>query len=613
MVLFFKKEHLLLILLASPAAAQPMLPLLRAQAWPAAEALAAKNPDPLAAKLVTFIRLLQAGQATAAELDAFIADNPTWPDQLALAHRYAEALAAMPDAPLCHKRAPQSFTALQACAEAFAQQHNAADAAKAARAAWSTYPAPPDQEAAFLKTWSPALTQAEESARFEALEAANPEAAARQLPRLAPPARALAAARLALHRQAPDALTVLAAVPPNLQNTPALLLAQAKYLRRTHATQAALALWHTQMPAAEAAFPRKSAIWQEREALARDILPDNPTDAFTLADDPTLPPDQAMEATFLAGWIALEKLHDPSLARDNFRALAHLSHAAITQARAFYWLGRASPDPAAARAAYAQAATWPLTYYGQLAALAFGTAPVDLADHISAQRDPTPTRAEQSAFNATEAARAATILAAWQDPRRAADFLLPALQPPATLITRAMVANLALHLGLPDVAVHAARLAGRDGTVLPQAGWPTPVQPQPGPVPAPLLLALMRQESSFDPTITSAAGAHGLMQLMDATAAEIARTLHSPAEPLTDPTLNMRLGAAYFASLLAKFPEKPVAIAAYNAGPHRAAAWVAANDTHDMVDWIEMIPFAETRNYVQRVLENEVIYQAKKK
>jgi soluble lytic murein transglycosylase len=176
-----------------------------------------------------------------------------------------------------------------------------------------------------------------------------------------------------------------------------------------------------------------------------------------------------------------------------------------------------------------------------------------------------------------------------------------------------LTARTASALGLPDVAVLVARLAGRHGVVLPHLGWPTPYQPAPG-AEAPLVLGLMRQESSFDPAIVSAAGAVGLMQLMP----ETARQVGGQSVALTDPPTNMRLGVVYLQRLLAQFDNAvPYAVAAYNAGPRHVHDWIATNGdaaaagrNDDMLDWIEQIPFGETRNYVQRVLENRAVYGA---
>jgi len=134
-------------------------------------------------------------------------------------------------------------------------------------------------------------------------------------------------------------------------------------------------------------------------------------------------------------------------------------------------------------------------------------------------------------------------------------------------------------------------------------------------------LAIMRQESNFDVGIISPAGARGLMQLMPGTARLVAHRLGEPTSDLlltTDSGHNMRMGTAYLREMLEKFDQYvPLAAAAYNAGPHRVTQWLIDNgdprtSSPDMVDWIEMIPFTETRNYVQRVLENVVVYQARR-
>jgi soluble lytic murein transglycosylase len=617
---------LLCLLLAPPAAAQtPILLALRAQDWSLATTLADTEHDLLAHKLVTFIRLLTPDQASATELARFMADNPTWPDRPTLEHRYADALANEADAniaaPLCHQHPPQAAPALARCATAFALLGDAPAATQAARHAWTTGLTTPELESAFLARWPGLPTPADQVVRFDLLERTDTAAARRQIARLDSRLASLATARLAFRLEDPNAMATLEAVPAAQRDDPALLLAEARFLRRTHADEAALALWHTALPEAEAATPaaQRAPFWTERDALARRLLTQgDAAGAYRLADDSTLAPDQAMEADFLAGWIALEHLHDGPRALSHFQALASLSHAAITQARAFYWLARTTPDKQAAQAFYLRAGAWPFTYYGQLAARAAGVSEAALHQAIAAAQDPILPAAEQIAFARSEPARAATLLAAWDDKRRGADFLTLALQPPATLTTRTLVATLALRLDLPDVAVQAARLAGRDGAVLPRAGWPLPYTPPAAGVPSPLVLAVMRQESSFDPTVTSAAGAHGLMQLMQPTANQLSQTLHVAAAPLTDPDINMRLGEAYLANLLSRFaPCTPCAIAAYNAGPRRADEWITANgkpadsDTEAAIDWIEAIPFAETRNYVERVLENATIYAAK--
>ena len=208
------------------------------------------------------------------------------------------------------------------------------------------------------------------------------------------------------------------------------------------------------------------------------------------------------------------------------------------------------------------------------------------------------------------------------EPARAQAFLLRLDDITPDAADRALAARLATGFGMPDTAIMLARRAGRDGITLLQTGWPAPadIPPDAGIDPA-LALGIIRQESSFDGTTVSPAGARGLMQLMPGTATQVARTLGLPASipALTgDPHYNIRLGTTYLRGLLDQFGGSvPLAVAAYNAGPGRVQEWLAGNgdprgDGTDMIDWIELIPFNETRNYVQRVIENLAIYRVRR-
>ncbi len=576
--------------------------------------------DPLGEKLVTFIRMLSPHQASADEILVFLAQNPDWPDQALLKHRFAEALADEPDAQtaarLCTEHPPHEAPADLRCAEVFGLLGKADLSTAAARAAWVEGVTQPAEEAAFLARWGRVPTEADQWQRFAFLASGNPVAADRQVGRLDAGHARLANALLAFRRQDAGALSDLASVPESLRATPDLLLAEAKFLRRTHAEDAALALWRTALPPAEAASPPalRPAFWAEREALAHVELANGQSQtAFALADDSALTPDQAADAEFLAGWIALRALKNAPLARQKFAALASHSHSAITQARAHYWLGRAAADDAAAKAEFLRAAAWPLTFYGQKAALASGETEAALKARIAGLRDPTAPPAEAVAVAGSELMRAAARLADWQDSKREVDFWLRQAEIRPDAAARALVAQAALRENMPEVAVHIARMAGHDGEMLPQTGWPIPLEPPPGLVPTSLVLGIMRQESSFDPKTVSPAGAHGLMQVMPQTAAELFRADHRSPGPLSDPAINMRLGTEYLAQLLNQFAGNVTyAVAAYDAGPHRVQEWITAPD-EDTIDWIEAIPFAETRSYVQRVLENTEVYAAKGK
>jgi soluble lytic murein transglycosylase len=185
---------------------------------------------------------------------------------------------------------------------------------------------------------------------------------------------------------------------------------------------------------------------------------------------------------------------------------------------------------------------------------------------------------------------------------------------------RALTAAFATDASMPDGAVFVARRMGRDGIALPHLGWPAPYNPASPPDPA-FSLGIMRQESSFDIAAVSPSGARGLMQLMPPTATAVSKELGIPAAVATltvNASYNIELGTAYLHDMLTRFDNcLPLAAAAYNAGPHRVAQWLEQNGDPrtgpiDMVDWIELIPSAETRNYVQRVAENVVMYRAQR-
>jgi len=626
----------ILLLLLTPGAhaagpATDMPALLRAHDWPAADALAAAAPDPIAPPLVTWLRLLTKDAApksvTDTEIDRFLTTHPDWPLQPLLSTRYEEALAADPDDPTvaaaCARRRPTRAPALLRCADALSR--TGADPIPFAKTAWITSLTDPAAEAAFMHRWSSAITPEDQRARFDRLaqntrDSAKPDPGgplARQAIRLDPASRQPAEIRLALRRLDPGAATLYATLPDPAKADPGLVLDLLRYLRQTgHETDAAT-LWPDRGQAAEAAAPRdrQRPFWDERNLLARALLRQRADQqAYVVASLPT--PTGTPDADFLAGWIALRRLAQPDLAAPHFRALADRSPSALTQSRARYWIARAlAANPTDALAEYRQAAAYPTTYYGQLAALAAGDTMQTLTARLHAATDPTWTEPQALDLAGSPFGRAAALLVAWGDKPHAKAFLAK-LDDDAAPPTRALLARYATELGLPDAAVAAARRAAQHGTMLPVLGWPEAADLPPSVDPA-ITLGLIRQESSFDPAAGSPAGAQGLMQLMPATAADIARKRQEPATPLTDPALNMRLGTAYLATLLDRFAALPPALAGYNAGPARAAQWLAstgdpATGVIDPIDWIELIPYAETRDYVERVIENVVIYRAQR-
>ncbi len=614
----------MMLLLPAVSRGQSVLDAVRAGQWAQADALAQSAPDPLVRRLVLYYRLLTPGAAGATEIAAFMAESPDWPNQALLSRRLQEALTVDRDDravwEICRTRPPQAVPSLLRCADVGARA-GAAEAENPARRAWVVGIMDAAGEVTFLKRWAGQITAEDQWRRFDRLawteSPAVGGASARQAVRLPASMRAAAEARLALRRDDATAPALFAAVAAGARD-PGLVLDLARWYRRAGLDRDAAGVWTGAGVAAEqaAAPERRGAFWDERNLLARRLLRTNEAAlAYAVVQAPAAGADGAIDGAFLAGWIALRRMDQPEVALQHFQVLAGLSQAAITQARAHYWMGRALEAGGHDGAAeYAQAMRWPTTYYGQLAALAAGQ---DAGALVAGARDPAWDEARAQAFLGHEPARAAVLLAAWGDARRAKPFLARLDELATDGTERAMAARLALGLGLPDTAVAIARRAGRDGVMLPAAGWPAAVTPPGGPVEAAVVLGLIRQESSFDVAAQSPVGARGLMQLMPATAASVARRLGVVADipALTvDAGYNMRLGTSYLNGLLGQFGALPPAIAGYNAGPGRVQDWLVASGAlggaAEMIDWIELIPFNETRNYVQRVIENIVIYRA---
>ncbi|MBN9508683.1 MAG: lytic transglycosylase domain-containing protein [Alphaproteobacteria bacterium] len=619
---------LLVLFTAAPARAGDVMAAVRADRWDEAAALAAAEPDPVAGKLVTFYRLLTPGAASAAEIGRFMAESPDWPMAGTLARRRDEALVTEPDdtaaAAACAQGAARSAAGWERCAQADAAMGRADEATAAARRAWVLLPG--DGTApAFLARWGSVIGPAEQRARFDRLAWTDTAAAARQIPRLDPEDRPAAEARLALRRDDPQALAMVAALPAAARAAPAMVLEEARYLRRAERDEEAEKLWLDLGTAAERAAPaeHRAAFWAERNLLARHRLRDNdPEGAYALAaGHAQTAAEQVADAEFLAGFIALRRLNDRARAAPHFARLAAMSRAAITQGRAHFWAAQAAADPATARREYQAAAAWPETFYGQLAILALGEGPAGLARRITERRDPAWDSGQALAFAARELARASAYLIAWGEQDRAEAFLLRLVNIVPDPVDRSLAARLAAGFGMPQTAVAIARRAGVEGVVLIDAGWPDPVRlPPGGGVEPALVLGVIRQESSFDTTTVSPAGAEGLMQLMPGTASLVARQIGlgtRRANLIGDPEQNVKLGTAYLRAMLDQFDGcTPLAVAAYNAGPSRVQEWLATyGDPRQngvaMIDWIELIPYGETRNYVQRVIENEVIYRAR--
>ena len=615
------RQFVLLLMLTVPGVARgdDLGAAVRARNWRVAERLAAEAADPVAARVVRYLRALTPGAADGGEILAVLESEPGWPQAGGLSRRYADALVRERDdrvvEGLCRKRAPETTPALLRCAGVVIGGE------AMARRAWLTGITDAADETAFMKRWGGAIGPADQTVRFDRLAWAENGAPggvlARQAVRIEPGMRAAAETLLALKRGDPAGADLFAALPTAAQGLPVIVLELLRWLRRADRDVEAARVWGERGAAAETAAPteRRALFWSERNVLARKLLrAREDAAAFGVVAGAPAPNGDAL---FLSGWIALRRLGQPRVAAVQFHALAAASKAAITQGRASYWLGRALAEAGegeGALASYRQGARWLTTYYGQLSALAAGDGMATVEGAIRALRDPVWDETRALAFAETDIARAATLMAAWGLRWRAKPFLAAMETQEDDPAGRSIVGRFASALGMPEQAVASARLAGRDGTMLPVVGWPAEVEVPPGPVDRAVALGVIRQESSFDPLATSPVGAVGLMQLMPGTAAQVSKGLGAVGA-LTDVAFNVRLGTAYLAAQMERFGALPPALAAYNAGPNRVRDWMESigdpvGGGVDAIDWVELIPFDETRNYVQRIVESVLIYRA---
>ena len=598
--------------------------------WAKAELAARAAKDPMLLKLVQWLGLVREGVPVPFfGVARFYEENHHWPMQTQLRRRVEESIG--PDVPPAavldwfHRHPPGSAIGKIRYAEALLATGTPERGKALLREAWVSGSFPKAQERAILKRHGKILTKEDHAQRLDRLLwDGKVEEARRLMWRVDPAKRALAEARLMLRHRQGNVDRLVARVPPELQQDPGLLYERARWRRVKGKYQEAREIFDNPPQDLE----RADLWWQERAILARRGLREGYIgDAYRLVKAHGLSPAQTApyaEAEWLAGWIALRFLQDPAMAIDHFKAMHGAVVYPVSKARGAYWIARAAEAMKNSQEAatwYGTAATQPTVFYGQLAAAKLG-----MDARLKLPVEPEPTSGEVQDFKAHELARAARLLHALGFSDEVRPFILQLAEVKDTPGWRRLAAALARALQREEVAIQVAKRASRSGVELAESGYPTlrlPALPADGKgrsLPeSPLVFAVVRQESAFQADAVSRAGAQGLMQLMPKTASETARALkisHSPGR-LSEPEYNLKLGQAYLRDVIAEFEGSYVlALAAYNAGPKRAREWLKAHGdprtgVEDAVDWIEMIPFEETRNYVQRVLENLQVYRLK--
>ncbi|WP_395647749.1 lytic transglycosylase domain-containing protein [Terricaulis sp.] len=453
-------------------------------------------------------------------------------------------------------------------------------------------------------------------------DAAGRSSAGRYLTRLSAADRAVANARIAIQsRQRRGLQRAVDAVPASRADDPGFLYDRAQYRRRSDQPVDAMQM-AARIDARDAPLAARDEIFQERRLyVARALRGGNPQLAYRLVSDHGLTSGEAFaDAEWLSGWISLRFLHNPQRASEHFAHMADNVSSPVSRSRGLYWraeAARALGDTATAETLLSEAARFPFTYYGQLAATrGERTAVIDLPDTTQISG------AARERFENRELVRALRLMSevgAQRDFESIAFYLDDTLEDPMEI---ELLSQMAREQSYNRTALRSAKAGLFRGVVAVNAAYPLlelPPSVRQGGRPEPaLVLAIIRQESEFDPSAISSANAHGLMQLIPSTAriqAQREGITYQRGALTSDPQYNMTLGSAHLADLVDEWGGSYVlAIASYNAGSHNARQWVGdwgdpRSMSVDIVDWVELIPFAETRNYVQRVMENLQVYR----
>jgi peptidoglycan lytic transglycosylase len=609
--------------------------------WPRALALAARAKDPTQAKVVEWLSLLAKGSnETFDDYATFIQGNADWPsmDRLrAIAEDKMDgAVPAQRKIEWFQHFPPVSGVGRMKFAEALLTLGHKDEAALWIKLVWANDSLSAQDEAHVVNTFGALLSRQEQQDRLDAMLWEQYRSSSRRaIRRVGADWQALGEARLRLMERDGGVDAAVAQVPSDLKDDPGLAYERARWRRRAGMDDGALDILE-KAPSDPSELVRPDRWWKERELQARRLLRAGKyVEAYKLVKNnglassealaAPLSPDQPIktkytddfaDAEWMAGWIALTFLKEPSTAYTHFVRMYATVNYPISLARGAYWAGRAAEamkDSDAAARWYAIAARNPTTFYGQLSVEKQGN-----SNLFRLPQDPVPTPEERDAFNQRELVQVVRAMGAIGQTQWLKPFFLTLLDRARSASEQAMIADLAREVGRVDLGVRAGKYAVRDGIVLvdiayPTASFPARVVPEQA-----LLHALSRQESEFNVEAVSPVGARGIMQLMPYTAKRVAGWLDMPynRDRLTsDMDYNVLLGSSYLQSLLKEFSGSYVlAVAAYNAGEGNVRNWLRLyGDPRaaevDAVNWIELIPFTETRNYVQRVLESLQVYR----
>lgn len=613
---------------ATPAAAQTQRPLAEAMQamregnW--AAALIDSRGDGQPALDVILWHYLRSSRGDPSQIMDFIERNPDWPGMPYLREKSEIAISESGDMAIIRAffdgYRPQTGAGALALARSYMAEGERGAAEAEVVLAWRTLALSSEERSSFLSQWGELLKDHHEARLDMALWQGWETNARAILPLVGDDWRALAEARIALRDMAPGVDGLIEKVPAALRDDPGLAYERFLWRVRKGRTADAVALLLAQSKSAET-LGEPWAWAERRDDIAHSLMLDGEYQtAYQVASTHHLSEGSDFAALeWLSGYLSLRFLDNPQRALRHFQSHGGAVDTPISMGRAGYWTGRAYEalgDAEAAQTAYEQGARWQTSFYGLLAAEKAGVAPnpalagtEDFPDWNSA------------AFTESTVYKAAILLLASGELTLGERFLTHL----AEGLDRQAIGQLGdmlAEMGRPHVQVMVGKRAARYGVELPgpyYALHPDLVASE-FPVPKEMVLAIARRESEFDPAVVSHAGARGLMQLMPGTAQEVSGWLdiaYSHDGLTEDPAYNARLGSTYLARLAERFDGNVVMMAAgYNAGPGRPIRWMdlfgdPRKGEIDVVDWIEMIPFNETRNYVMRVSESLPVYRAR--
>jgi soluble lytic murein transglycosylase len=597
----------------------------------AAGETAQRSGDMAAVKLVELIYLRDhPNDAGYPRIMNFLETAPNWPLTEALRKRAERSLYVNKDPAeliLGHfaKRKPVTPEGRLALARALIATGDTDGARAQVVAVWLNPDITPELEKATASEFGKLITADDQKRRmWRLVYAQETNAAIRAAKRLPSEYQKAAAVAQKLIRGEAGADKLYAGLPSAMRGSLGMKYALTRFHRTKGNFQKARAIL-LEVPADSAKMGDAGAWWVERRIVARrsvGIEDRNPKAAYQIARAHGMAEgEEALEGEFLAGWIALRFLKDPDTGLRHFDRLAQLAESRTEKARAGYWRGRALEAMGRkgdAKASYRQASAYTTVYYGQLARERIGLGKVP--EEIESGK---ASAAARQAIAEDEVVRAFKIMSAAGAKGDLFMFLWSFANRFGSTDEMNAVADVVWDAGGAYMAVKLSKAAAQRNIDIDSWGYPVRALPdwkQIGrPVEKPLVYALSRQESEFNPNAGSTAGAQGLMQIMPGTAKLIAKQhgiAYKPSQ-LLNPQLNVQLGAAHLGDLIAKHGGSYVlTLVSYNAGPRRSREWIEQygdfrTGEADPVDWVESIPFQETRQYVQKVLQNLHIYRSR--